>query len=242
MKPIIDASLVKVEAKLAETMKIVANLFPRYHVTNNITVEAPQELIEQARAAEGRSLPAADLSPEPGPPPVRDSTQPSLVLPTRIGIVKAWNFSGLRLQVEFAILNDTDRLIAIRNVMALVDGNEIPDPQASGYVQDQVRFKQFVDVMPDVRLPSRRRRLPVLVPARSGLWLCAELETLEDVGFGASERECSLFVALDDNSTPRARFAAHGDSFWAAVLARMQETATNEKSAAILGLPITPIR
>jgi hypothetical protein len=39
------------------------------------------------------------------------------VVPERIGIVKAWDFEGTRVQVEFAFLNDTDHLVAIRDVV-----------------------------------------------------------------------------------------------------------------------------
>jgi hypothetical protein len=242
VKPLIDLSLFKAtlteKLQLAEKVQVQAKFFSRDHITYVV----PQELLDQARAAQGKALPPADLSTEPIPdPPVKDPARPSLVLPIRVGVVKAWDFTGTRLQIEFAILNDSDRLIALRNIMVLIDGSEIPDPHASGYAPDAVHFKQFVDVTPDVRLPSRRRRLPVVVPARTGLWLCAELESPEDVRFGASERECALFAALDDHTNLRARFAAHGDAFWGTLLAQTQEAVTGEKSAAVLGVPITPI-
>jgi len=245
MNPLIDASLIKLKAQLAEQMKVEAQLFPRYQITNNITVEVPQPLLDEARAAEGKGLPLPEFSPESDAASATEPTStasepPSLVLPRRIGVVKAWDFIGTRLQVEFTVLNDTDRLIAIRDVMMLIGGVEIPDPQVSGYVPDAVHFKQFVDVTPDVRLPSRRR-LPVVVRARCGVWLCAELETPEDVNFGSREHHCALWVSLSVGTNIRCRFQVHGDALWASLITQMQETAVQEKSAASLGLPMTPI-
>ncbi len=233
MNPLIDASFIKV--KLTERMHFVAQLFPKTYVT----VQVPPELLEQAEPSEARALPSPDV-PGEAPAPADRAAGLAVVMPQRIGIVKAWDFSGTRLHVEFALLNDTDGLVAIRNVIVLIGGVDIPDPQVTQYVPDAALFKQFVDVTPDARLPSRRR-LPVVVSARTGLWLCAELESPIDVNFGATTRECSLFVALNSGTSVRCRFQVHGDSRAAAFISQMQETATQEKSAASLGLPIHPL-
>ncbi len=233
MNPLIDASLIKV--KLTERMHFVAQLFPKTYVT----VQVPPELLERAEPSEARALPAPDMSGE-APAHADRAAGLAVVMPQRIGIVKAWDFTGTRLHVEFALLNDTDHLIAVRNVIVLIGGVDIPDPQVTQYVPDAALFKQFVDVTPDARLASSRR-LPVVVSARSGLWLCAELETPIDVNFGATTRECSLVVALNGGASASCRFQAHGDSLAAAFIAQMQETATQEKSAASLGLPIHQI-
>jgi hypothetical protein len=239
VNPLIDASLIKV--KLAEQMRFVTQLFPRYHVT----VQVPPQLLEEIQHAEAKAaLPAHDVLSDKAEDSARLSGL-SVVLSQRIGVVKAWDFRGTRLHVEFAVLNGSDRLVAIRDVMVHIGKGDSPDPStgpSSQYGSASLHFNQFVDVTPDARLPSKRRRLPVVVKARDSVWLCAEVESLDDVGFGAVERKCSLLVVMNEGGALNGRFNAHGDSVWASVLAEMQATATDEKSAAVIGLPITPIR
>jgi hypothetical protein len=239
VNPLIDASVIKV--KLAEQMRVVMQLFPRYQVT----VQVPPELLEQIQHADAKAaLPAHDAPSEKAEGPARLSGL-SIVVPERIGVVKAWDFRGTRLHIEFAVMNDSDRLVAIRQVMVHVGAGDSPDPSAapsSRYHMTVLHFKQFVDVTPEARLPSKRRRLPVVVKARDSVWLCAEVESPEDVGFGEVGRKCSLLVVMNEGGALNGRFTADGDSVWASVLAEMQATATEEKSAAVIGLPIAPIR
>jgi len=147
-----------------------------------------------------------------------------VVLPLRIGVVKAYDFVGTRVDIEFALLNDTDRLDAIRNVMVLIGGGDTPDAAT---------FKQFVDVTPDARVPSLKNRLPVVVPARSGLWFCAELESPFDAGLGTGDRECSLVIVATSAHVVR-RFSVTGNSILAEVLEDIQQTANELKGAASL--------
>jgi hypothetical protein len=239
VSPLVDLSLVK--AQLAERIQLVVQLFPQ---TTNLTVEVPPDLLDQAQPAEAKGLPSPELEFEAdAPPPLVDKLPGvEVVVPQKIGVVKAWDFVGTRLQIEFVILNDTDHLIAVRNLLVLIGGFEIPDPQVSQYVPDTAYFKQFVDVTPEARLPSKRRRLPVVVKARSGMWLCAEVESSEDVAFGARIQDCSLHVVLGDNTIVTCPFRVYGTSLWAALISQMQEAAIQEKSAAAVGLPITPVK
>jgi hypothetical protein len=224
MSPLVDAALIK--AMVAEKMQVAIKLFPRD--TTHITVEVQASSLPQA--VEARALPAPDVSGD-GPTASAAESRASLavVLPIRIGVVKAYDFVGTRVHVEFALLNDTDRLVAIRNVMLLIGSGDTPDAAT---------FKQFVDVTSDVRVPSLKYRLPVVIPARSGLWFCTEVESPFDVGLGTADRECSLVVAATSGHVV-GRFTATGNSILAEVLEEIQKTANELKGAASLALPIS---
>jgi hypothetical protein len=235
MNPLIDASVVKVHAnvagKVAEKMKFVFKLFSRDIV--NVTVQAPSlpEFLEGIQPGEIKALlppdapTAAAAAPTPEPPGL------SLVLPGRLGIVKAWGFHGTRVHVEFTILNNTDHLVAIRNVILLIGPGGVPDAAL---------LKQFVDVAPDARVPSKQYRLPVVVGAKSGLWLCAELESPIAVNFGSVDRECTLVVSLNSGIVS-CHFTAQGNPIFETVLDQIQETATEQQGAAAFELPISPL-
>lgn len=233
MNPLVDATLVKIRAKLAEQMQVVAQLFPRYHITNNVTVEVEvQPELLQAWAPEVKALPAADLQSDAGSAaPPSEPPGIALVMPRRtgVGIIKAWELKGTRVHIEFALLNNTEQLVGIRDVTLLIGPGPVPD---------FVQFKQFVKVTPDARVPSEHR-LPVIVGAKSGIWLCAELEGPIDVKFGSVDRECTLLVALNSGNISNS-FTAQGNPIFQAVLEQIQKTATEEKGAAALELPISP--
>jgi len=108
--------------------------------------------------------------------------------------------------------------------MVLIGGGDTPDAAT---------FKQFVDVTPDARVPSLKNRLPVVVPARSGLWFCAELESPFDAGLGTGDRECSLVIVATSAHVVR-RFSVTGNSILAEVLEDIQQTANELKGAASL--------
>ena len=227
MNPLLEASLVKVDAKVAEKMQNVVKFFSR-DVYVKVTAPPITELLEEAEPASAKALPSApDV-----PTEMEAAGGLSVVVPDRIGVVKAWDFTGTRVHVEFAVLNDSDRLAAIRGVVLTIGRAEVPDA---------AMFKQFVDVTPDARVPSQQYRLPVVIAAHSGIWLCAELETPIDARLGTVERECALLVVVPGGHAS-ARFTALGGSIFAAVLDRIQKTATDQKGAAALGLPISPQR
>jgi hypothetical protein len=215
-------------------MQLVAQLFPRYHVTNNVTVQVQPELLEEARIAEAKALPAPDLQTDTvTSTPASEPPGLALVVSDRmgLGVIRAWEFNGTRVHIEFALLNNTEQLVAIRNVILLIGPGSVPD---------SVQFKQFVDVTPDARLPSERYRLPVVIAARSGIQLCVELEGPIDVNFGAVDRECTLLVALN-SGTVSYRFTAQGNPIFEAVLDQIQKIATEQKGAAAFALPISPL-
>src|SRR5205823_1371857 len=105
----------QLDAKVAEQIKVQASLFQRTQITQNITVQVPPELLQQLGTADVKALPATEVVTEPvestfaGPPGL------ALVMPPRLSIVKASEFTGTRVHVEFALLNDTDHLVAIRH-------------------------------------------------------------------------------------------------------------------------------
>jgi hypothetical protein len=235
MNPLVDASLVKeISVKLTEQMQVSAQLFPRYHITNNVTVQVPPELLEQALgSAEAKALPAADLQATSATPlPVGEPLGVAVVMPQRMGldVIKAWELKGTRVHVEFALLNNTEQLVAIRDVILLIGAGPVPD---------SVQLKQFVEVTPTARVPSERYRLPVVVGAKSSVWLCAELEGPVDANLGAADRECTLILALNSGSVS-SRFMAQGNPIFEAILEQIQDTATEQKGAAAFRLPVSP--
>jgi hypothetical protein len=152
----------------------------------------------------------------------------SVVIANSISTIKAWDLNGSRAQLEFAVLNDSDRLLAIRKLVLLVGPGATPDA---------LYFKQFVEVKADARLPSDTR-LPVIVPARSGRNLCAEFEGVFDVRLGLSDRECSLVVELNDRHID-ARFTARGTPGIEPVLNELEQDAKERGSAVAFTLPIS---
>jgi hypothetical protein len=148
-----------------------------------------------------------------------------------LDVIKAWGVNGTRVHVEFALLNDTEQLVPIRDISLLVGPGQVPD---------SLQFRQFVDVVPDARVPSEHYRLPVVVPAKSSRWLCAELEGPIDVRFGGADRDCTLLVALNSGNV-RYRFTAQGNPIFEEILEQIQKTATDQKGAAAFGLPISPV-
>lgn len=230
MNPLVDASLVKVNlaAKLAERMQVVVKLFSR---DTHVTVQAPnfQELLDRAQLAELKALPSPDAPTESAGSAPAEPPELALVMSERIGIVKAWDFNGTRAHVEFVLLNNTDQLVAIRNVVLLIGPGPVPD---------SAQFKQFVEVTPDARVPSERYRLPVVVAAGSGLWLCAELEGPIDVNFGAVDLECTLLASLNTGNVSY-HFTAQGNPIFGAILDQIQKAATEQKGAAAFELPIS---
>jgi hypothetical protein len=224
---VIDASFIKqLKAQLAERMQINVKLFSR----DQITIEAsiPPELL-----AEGRST--AEALPEPDHP---ESSQPaasqapvSVVIANIISAIRSWDLVGSRAHLEFVLLNDSDQLLAIRSLVLLV---------GSGATPDALYFKQFVDVKADARLPSDER-LPVIVPARSGRHLCAELQGPIDVKLGSANRGCSLVVELNDRNLS-CSFTAQGSSLTGALLDELEKDANERKVAVALALPISLTR
>ena len=111
----------KLNAKFAEKMQVIFKPFSRDRVTN-VTVQAPDlaGLLEEVRPGAGKELPVprieADLPSAAG----FELAARAVVMPDRIGIVKAWDLLGTRVHVEFVLLNDTERLVAIRNIVLLV--------------------------------------------------------------------------------------------------------------------------
>jgi hypothetical protein len=225
VNPLIEGSLIKqFTAQLGEQVQVVLKLFSRDQTTYNVTVQAPaiSELLEEARPAEAQALPVSESG-------TSGSTPAGLALemPNQMTVIKAWNLKGSRVHIEFAVLNDSDQLLAIRQIVMLVGRGEVPDT---------LQFKQFVDVKPEVRIPSELHRLPVVVPARSGLRLCAELETPIDVGFGQVDRECSLLVILGARNVGY-RFIAQGNPVFSGLLEQIQAKAEEVKGAVALTLP-----
>lgn len=223
----IDASVIKqLKAQLAERMQINLKLFSR----DKITIEAsvPPELL-----AEGRSTTQAlpELGHAAASPPVESHPPVSVVVANLISAIRAWDLQGSRAHLEFVLLNDTDQLLAIRNVVLLV---------GSGATPDALYFKQFVDVKADARLPSDER-LPIVVPTRSGRHLCAELQGPIDVKLGSADRDCSLVVELNDRHVT-CRFAAQGSSLTESVLDELEKDAKQRKVAVALALPISLTR
>jgi hypothetical protein len=226
---VIDASIIKqLKAQLAERMQNTINikLFSR----DQITIEAsiPPELL-----AEGRSTVQALPEPTHAETSQAEASHPelSVVIPNAIRTIIAWDLKGSRAHVEFVLLNNTDQLLAIRNVVLLVGSSATPDA---------LYFKQFVDVKADARLPSDER-LPVVVLAKSGLHLCAELQGPIDVKLGSADRECSLVVELNDQHVS-SRFTAQGSSLTGALLDELERDAKERKVAVALALPISLIR
>lgn len=223
----IDASFIKqLKAQLAERMQVNVKLFSR----DQITIEAsiPPELLAANRSTT-EALPGPDHA---------ESSQPaeshpalSVVIPNFIRTIRAWDLQGSRAHIEFVLLNNTDELLAIRNVVLLVGPGATPDA---------LYFKQFVDVKADARLPSDER-LPIVVPARSGHHLCAELQGPIDVKLGSVDRECSLFVELNDRHVS-CRFTAQGNFMTEAVLNELEQDAKQRKVAVALALPISLTR
>jgi hypothetical protein len=223
---VIDAGFIKqLKAQLAERMQnnINIKLFSR----NQITIEAsvPPELL-----GDGRST--AEALPEPDH---ASSSQPAeshpaalVVIPNSISTIVAWDLQGSRTHIEFVFLNDSNELLAIRNVVLLVDSNPTPDA---------LYFKQFVDVKVDARLPSEVR-LPIVVRTKSGTHLCAELQGSIDVKFGSIDRECALVVELNDRNVS-CRFTAQGGSMTGAILEELAKDAKRRKVAVALALPIS---
>jgi len=227
---LIEAALAKFDVKLADKMQVVLKPFSRDHIY--VTVQAPTltEVLEQGQGEEAKALPMPDLPAEAGDhraSPLSETLGLKLVLPERMGVVKAWDFEGTRLHVEFAFLNDSDRLVAISNLIMTIASHP-------------AGFKQFVDVTPDARVPSLDHRLPIVVPARSGIWLCAEMESLVDVKLGSHDENCSLMVGANDEYLT-AKFAARGNPVVAEVLEHIKKTATDLQGAAAYGLSITPL-
>ncbi len=228
---LIEAALAKSDLKLADKMQVGLKLFSRDRITY-VTVEAPPlpDALDHSHAKDAKALlipdtPAAAETSRGAP--LTEIPGLKVVLPERMGVVKAWDFEGTRVHVEFAFLNDTDQLLAIRHVLITIASNPAD-------------FKQFVDVMPDVRVPSQTRRLPVVVPARSGIWLCAEMETLVDVKLGSRDQDCVLMVGANE-AYVTTKFAARGNHVVAEILEHMQKAATDLKGAAAYGVSITPV-
>lgn len=226
---VIDASIIKqLKAQLAERMQnnINIKLFSR----DQITIEAsiPAELL-----AEGRST--AQALPERGHAEASqaEASHPALtvVIPNAISTIIAWDLQGSRAHIEFALLNNTNELLALRNVVLLVGSSATPDA---------LYFKQFVDVKPDARLPSDER-LPVVMLAKSGLHLCAELQGPIDVKLGSADHECWLVVELNDRNVS-CSFTAQGGSMTGALLDELAKDAIERKVAIALALPISLTR
>ena len=218
-------------------MKSVMAQFPN----TRVTVQVPQAVLDQALPAERKTLQSPPTAIETSEPTVtRPESGPELVLPRRIGIVKAWDFSGSRVHVEFAVLNDTEHLLAIRDVGLIRHlVATTTDDAAGARFNASHAFKQFVDVTPDARFPSVVVRPPVVVSAKSGIWLCAELENRNPVGFGSTAFDCSLVVSLN-TGTVRYHFTTHGDAAFGRLLDKAEKAATQQQGAVVLPLPITP--
>jgi hypothetical protein len=227
LSPLIEGSILK---QFAEQINAKFSFFSReQHL--HLTVQAPTmpELQEAVESTEAKALPEHV---EPAAPTTTDQGSPGLTLemPNYINVIKAWDLKGSRAHVEFAILNDTDQLLAIRDVVLLVGRGDTPDA---------LRFKQFVDVKPDTRQPSEIYRLPVVLAARSGLRLCAELESPIDVQFGDDGRPCALEV-LGTGRKATYRFLAHGNPVLKIILGIIQKQANAAKGAIAFTLPTSP--
>ena len=221
----IDASFIKqLKAQLAERMQINVKLFSRDQITIEASV-APELLAEGRSTAEALPEHAESSQPAESHPAL------SVVIPNSISTIRAWDLQGSRAHVEFAFLNDTDQLLAIRNVLLLVGPGATPDA---------LYFKQFVDVKADARLPSDER-LPIVVPARSGRHLCAELQGPIDVKLGSADRECSLVVELNGRHVS-CSFTAQGSSLTGSLLDELEKDAKQRKVAVALALPISLTR
>jgi len=230
LKPLIDAALARFDLKLADKMQVGLKLFSRDRITQ-VTVSAPAltEVLTNIEAA--KALPFPEMSTETEAKR-SDSGAIRVVLPERLGLVKAWDFEGTRVQVEFAFLNDSNHLVAIRDIVLTIGSDTVPDP---------AHFKQFVDVTPDARLPSDRYRMPVVVSAKSGVWLCAELEGPIATHLGLSDQMCTLTVGANDDYI-RANFVVAGNSLIAQMVEHMQKTVVELKGAAAIALPISGAR
>lgn len=227
MSPLIEGNLLK---QFAEKIQVKFNVFSHdQHL--HLTVQAPAmpELQEAVEATEAKALPEHIERTAPAP---TEQGSPGLTLemPNYIDVIKAWDLKGSRAHVEFAILNDSDHVLAIRDVVLLVGRGDTPNA---------LRFKQFVDVKPDTRQPSEIYRLPVVLPARSGLRLCAELESPIDVQFGVDGRSCALEV-LGTSRKAEYRFLAHGNPVLDIILSVIQEQANEANGAIAFTLPTSP--
>lgn len=225
----IEASIIKqLKAQLAERMQNIINI--KFFSRDQITIEAsiPPELLAEGRATR-QALPA----PGPAETPQAEASHPALsvVIPNAISTVIAWDLQGSRAHVEFALLNNTDQLLALRSVVLLVGSSATPDA---------LYFKQFVDVKPDARLPSDER-LPVVMHGKSGLHLCAELQGPIDVKLGAADQECSLVVELNDRHVS-CSFTALGNSMTGALLDELEKDAKERQVAVALALPVSLTR
>jgi hypothetical protein len=224
---VIDASFIKqLKAQLAERMQVNVKLFSR----DQITIEAsiPPERLAQGRST-AEALPEADHA--ESSQPAGSQAPVSVLIANIISAIMAWDLEGSRAHLEFVLLNNTDQLLAIRSLVLLVGSSATPDA---------LYFKQFVDVKADARLPSDER-LPIVVPARSGRHLCAELQGPIDVNLGAVDRECSLVVELNDRHVS-SRFTAQGNSMIKSVLDELEKDAKQRKVAVALALPISLMR
>ena len=84
-------------------------------------------------------------------------------------------------------------------------------------------------------------RLPVVVLARAGLHLCAELQGPIDVKLGSADRECSLVVEVNDQNVS-CRFTAQGSSMTGSLLAELEKDAKEREVAVALALPVSLMR
>jgi len=222
---VIDANFIKqLKAQLAERLQINVKLFSRDQITSEASI--PPELLAENRPT---ALPEPDQT-ESSPPAVSHSAL-SVVIPNFISTIIAWEVHGSRAHVEFALLNNTEQLLAIRNVVLFV---------GSGAAPDALYFRQFVDVKADARLPSDER-LALIVPARSGRHLCAELQGPIDVELGSADRQCSLVVELKDQNVS-CHFTAQGSSMTGALLDELKKDAQERKVSVALALPISLTR
>jgi hypothetical protein len=78
-------------------------------------LEGQPAQVEAGAASEVKALKAlAPAAEADRPSEVQELAGLTLVLPQHIGVVKASDFTGTRVHIEFALLNSTDQLVAIR--------------------------------------------------------------------------------------------------------------------------------
>jgi hypothetical protein len=216
MSPLAEGNILK---QFAEKLQINIKVGGR---DTYLTQQAPTvpDLLEEASAVEPKALPEVTVD---------SGAAASVVveMPNSIAVIKAWDLLGTsRVQIEFAVLNNTDAVQAVRDVVLLVGAGDTPDA---------VRFKQFVDVGPQTREPSATR-LPVILAPHAGRHLCAELEGT-DVTFGRDSRECELVVSVHGERVGY-KFLAHANPVLDAILNDLiQKRAVETVSAIAFQLP-----